>query len=105
MKLKQFFVLGSWLLVPRSSFVVRSLLLILGCSFVIQATAAGEEQGTKNKEPGTEVFRPEAGKFPPLEKAYSYRGELVFVDHVNRRGSLRVQSAGTLFRNPPQPFA
>ncbi len=35
-------------------------------------------------------FRPEPGKFPPIEKAKSYRGELVFVDHVNRRGSLRL---------------
>ncbi|MES2570430.1 MAG: hypothetical protein V4710_10305 [Verrucomicrobiota bacterium] len=53
-----------------------------------------------------EPFRPETGKFPPLEKAHSYRGELVFVDHVNRRGSVRVQGAGgTYFRNPPQPFA
>ncbi len=52
-----------------------------------------------------EPFRPEVGKFPPLEKAHSYRGELVFVDHANRRGSLRVQGAGTYFRNAPQPFA
>ena len=52
-----------------------------------------------------EPFRPEAGKFPPLEKALSYRGELVFVDHANRRGSLRVQGAGTYFRNAPHPFA
>ena len=52
-----------------------------------------------------EPFRPEAGKFPPLEKAHSYRGELVFVDHANRRGSLRVQGAGTYFRNAPHPFA
>ncbi len=52
-----------------------------------------------------EPFRPEAGKFPPLEKAYSYRGELVFVDHANRHGSIRVQGAGTYFRNPPHPFA
>ena len=29
-----------------------------------------------------EPFRPETGKFPPLEKAHSYRGELVFVDHA-----------------------
>src|SRR3954447_21717991 len=50
-------------------------------------------------------FRPETGKFPPLEKAHSYRGELVFVDHVNRRGSIRVQGAGTYFRNAPHPFA
>jgi len=50
-------------------------------------------------------FRPEAGKFPPLEKAHSYRGELVFVDHANRRGSMRVEGAGTYFRNAPHPFA
>jgi len=49
-------------------------------------------------------FRPEAGKFPPLDKAHSYRGELVFVDHANRRGSIRVQGAGTYFRNAPHPF-
>jgi len=52
-----------------------------------------------------EPFRPEAGKFPPSEKAHSYRGELVFVDHANRRGSIRVQGAGTYFRNAPHPFA
>lgn len=50
-------------------------------------------------------FRPESGKFPPVERAHSYRGELVFVDHANRRGSLRVQGAGTYFRNAPHPFA
>lgn len=37
-----------------------------------------------------ESFRPETGKFPPLTEAKSYRGELVFVDHINRRGSLRL---------------
>jgi hypothetical protein len=53
-----------------------------------------------------EVFRPETGKFPPVEKALSYRGELVFVDHVNRRGSVRVPGeGGTYFRNAPSPFA
>lgn len=52
-----------------------------------------------------EPFRPEPGKFPPLEKSLSYRGELVFVDHANRRGSLRVQGAGQYFRNAPHPFA
>ena len=52
-----------------------------------------------------EPFRPEAGKFPPLEKARSYRGELVFVDHANRRGSIRVQGPGVFRRNAPQPFA
>jgi hypothetical protein len=52
-----------------------------------------------------EPFRPEPGKFPPLEKAASYRGELAFVDHANRRGSIRVQGPGMFFRNSPQPFA
>ncbi len=52
-----------------------------------------------------EPFRPQAGKFPPFEKAHSYRGVLAFVDHSNRRGSLRVQTTGEFFRNPPHPFA
>ncbi|MFN8049600.1 MAG: hypothetical protein U0P48_13660 [Ancrocorticia sp.] len=52
-----------------------------------------------------EPFRPEAGKFPPLEKAHSYRGELTFVDHANRRGSVRVQGSGMFFRTDPHPFA
>lgn len=41
-----------------------------------------------------EPFRPEPGRFPPIEEAKSYRGELVFVDHVNRRGSLRLHVDG-----------
>lgn len=52
-----------------------------------------------------EPFRPITGQFPPLEKAHSCRGELVFVDHANRRGSLRVQGSGMFFRNDPHPFA
>ena len=52
-----------------------------------------------------EPFRPESGKFPPLEKAHSYRGELVFVDHVNRRGSIRVEGTGKFRMNDPHPFA
>ena len=69
--------------------------LYLGVSLVTNAVIAADEP-----------FRPEAGKFPPLEKAHAYRGELVFVDHANRRGSLRVQGAGgTYFRNAPHPFA
>jgi hypothetical protein len=116
------FVLSEGFFVPRALFFVprcslplnllrvwaRSCLLVLGCAFVVHADAANEEPSTKNQEPGTgaaEPFRPEAGKFPPLEKAHSYRGELVFVDHANRRGSLRVQSKGYFYRNPPHPFA
>lgn len=41
-----------------------------------------------------EPFRPTPGQFPPPEEAKAYRGELVFVDHVNRRGSLRLHVDG-----------
>ncbi|SKA96934.1 hypothetical protein SAMN02745166_02499 [Prosthecobacter debontii] len=85
--------------------LIRSLLLVLVGVLVGQVHAANEEPKAKSQAPEVEPFRPEAGKFPPLEKAYSYRGELVFVDHANRRGSLRVQGAGTYFRNAPHPFA
>lgn len=74
----------------RISLAFYSLFLVLGSS----AANAAEEP-----------FRPEAGKFPALEKAHSYRGELVFVDHANRRGSIRVQGSGMFFRNDPHPFA
>ncbi|WP_395716288.1 hypothetical protein [Prosthecobacter sp.] len=40
-----------------------------------------------------------------MDKAHTYRGELVFVDHANRRGSIRVQGSGMFFRNDPHPFA
>ena len=50
-------------------------------------------------------FRPEAGKFPSLAQAHGFRGELTFVDHANRRGSLRIQAEGMYFRNAPHPFA
>lgn len=69
------------------------LLTALACVLATAAPAADEP------------FRPEAGKFPPLEKAHTYRGELVFVDHANRRGSLRVQGNGVFRRNDPHPFA
>jgi hypothetical protein len=94
-------------LVPRSWFLVGFVMLV--CSFLGRSAVFSEEPSTKNQEQKTgvaEPFRPETGKFPPLEMALSYRGELVFVDHANRRGSLRVQGeGGTYFRNAPQPFA
>jgi hypothetical protein len=79
----------------KTSFAMTHALstLCLSISLLVSAVAADEP------------FRPEAGKFPPLEKAHSYRGELVFVDHANRRGSLRVQGANDLFRGDPRPFA
>lgn len=50
-------------------------------------------------------FRPEPGKFPPLEEAKAYRGELVFVDHVNRRGSLRLHVDGHFHEGRLHHFA
>ena len=94
-----FFVPGLTHLFPRSWFPVLVSVLLMG------ATASSEEPKAKKQEPEAEVFRPEVGKFPPLEKAHSYRGEIVFVDHATRRGSIRVQGAGTYFRNAPHPFA
>lgn len=52
-----------------------------------------------------EAFRPVPGVFAPMKKAHIYRGELVFVDHANRRGSIRVEGSGMFFRNSPHPFA
>jgi hypothetical protein len=97
--MNKFLVLGAW-------FFVFRLRLGVGCLFVaLVATAFSQEPGTNNQEPSMTNFRPEAGKFPALEQAHSYRGELVFVDHANRRGSLRVQGSGMFFRNDPHPFA
>src|SRR6187402_2622869 len=60
---------------------------------------------TNSAPAADEPFRPAAGTFPPLEKSHAYRGVLAFVDHTNRRGSLRVETTGEFFRNPPHPFA
>jgi hypothetical protein len=76
--------------VTRALFTLASSLLALGWCWANAAEAP---------------FRPEPGKFPPLEKAHSYRGELVFVDHANRRGSIRVQSESAFRFNAPSPFA
>ena len=81
--------------------MTRLRLPIMVAILSLLATAASAQEKTAQEKP----FRPEAGKFPPLEKALAYRGELVFVDHANRRGSLRVQAAGEYFRNAPHPFA
>lgn len=52
-----------------------------------------------------EPFRPEPGKFPPADKAKSYTGELTFVDHANRRGSLRIPGNAAFFEQAATPFA
>ena len=77
---------------------LAKLLPVFFCTLIVHATAIGEEFET-------EIFRPEQGKFPPIEKAHAYRGELIFVDHANRRGSIRVEGTGKFYRNDPHPFA
>ena len=52
-----------------------------------------------------EPFRHKVGEFPPLEKAHSYVGELTFVDHANRRGSIRIDGNGRFRFAAPSPFA
>lgn len=52
-----------------------------------------------------EPFRPQPGEFPPIEKAKALRGELVFVDHVNRRGSLRLHVDGHYHEGKLHHFA
>jgi hypothetical protein len=91
--------MGSWFFVLRSS-----LLWVLVLSY-LETNAVCEEPRTKNDEQATSVFRPKPGEFPPLDKAYTYRGELTFVDHVNRRGSLRIQGNGKFRFTGPSPFA
>lgn len=73
--------------------MTRFLVLAAAC-LVLGSTFAADEP-----------YRPQPGKFPAAEKARTYRGVLVFVDHANRRGSLRVPTTGEFFRNPPHPFA
>lgn len=78
-----------------------SLLLVAVC-FLVHVKAVGEQPATGSKE--SEVYRPTNGKFPAVEKAHSYRGELVFVDHANRRGSIRIQGNGKFRFTSPHPF-
>ncbi len=73
----------------------------LTCTVVYLGGVLGGDVVMMAEEP----FRPDVGKFPPLNRAHAYRGELVFVDHANRRGSIRVQGTGMFFRNDPHPFA
>jgi hypothetical protein len=89
----------------RSSFFVRcSSFVVLGL-LGVSAHAADEARGTKNQEQASAPFRPEAGKFPPAEQAKAYDGQLIFVDHANRRGSLRVTGGELMHSTAPQPFA
>ena len=96
----RFLVLCSLFVVRRSSLLVLCSSLMAACAF-----AADKAPGTKNQERAAEVYRPVAGKFPLLEQAKAYDGQLAFVDHANRRGSLRVTGGELMHRTPPVPFA
>lgn len=87
-----------------SIWCVIGLLLAL-VLFVEVKSALGNDEASSSEASKETLFRPKPGEFPPVEKAHSYRGELVFVDHANRRGSIRVQGSGMFFRNDPHPFA
>lgn len=52
-----------------------------------------------------EPYRPELGSFANIEKAKLLRGELVFVDHINRRGSLRLSVDEHYQEGPLHHFA
>ena len=71
---------------PRRSKLIRRIVIF----WILVLNSAGHPANLR----ADESFRPEPGEFPPAEAAKSYRGELVFVDHVNRRGSLRLQVDG-----------
>ena len=87
------------LVMPLVSVTLHSLVLRAGMGiFVCLMLLAGELRAQ-------ESFRPEPGKFPPPEEARSYRGELVFVDHVNRRGSLRLHVDGHFHEGRLHHFA
>ncbi len=75
------------------------------CAFMMAEEPKSKSKSDTTASQSSDVYRPEPGKFPLLDKAHAYRGELVFVDHANRRGSLRIEGAGTYFRNAPHPFA
>lgn len=97
--------IGSLQLTAFSSLFIVKLLVLSATGLLLLAPAEIRSQEQPKAEQAEEIFRPQTGSFPPLEKAHKYRGELVFVDHPNRRGSIRVQGSGMFFRNDPHPFA
>ncbi len=79
----------------RSTTPSRRWLVALCMGLALLITAANAAQ----------PFRPEPGKFPPADKAKSYTGELTFVDHANRRGSLRIRGKAAFYEQTATPFA
>ena len=52
-----------------------------------------------------EPYRPDANQFPLADQAKSYEGQIVFVDHVNRRGSIRFKGGELFHSTAPKAFA
>ncbi len=65
---------------------VRTLFAAVVCVHALAAYVTGSE------EPADYV--PQTGKFPPPNCGHYFAGELVSVDHVNRRGALRLIGDG-----------
>ncbi len=62
--------------------------------------------GIASAQPAAE-FVPKPGVFPPAEAGHYYAGELVSIDHVNRRGAIRLDGTGEEDRyqaSPPHHF-
>ena len=75
--------------------VLFQTLVIAGCFNAAMAMAADD-------------YVPQPGQFPPADAGAVYSGELISVDHVNRRGALRLAGDGVDDRYhwaPPFKFA
>jgi hypothetical protein len=64
--------------------ILRPVLLLL----IVHLWCAGADK------PAPAGFVPKAGEFPPPGTGVYYAGELVSVDHVNRRGAIRLDGDG-----------
>lgn len=64
--------------------------LLTGLLMAMLPSVPGQFMPGQSIMAADEPYRPTAGGFPAAEYGKPLRGELVFVDHVNRRGSLRL---------------
>lgn len=67
--------------------MTRYLLLFLFAASVLLSTPAPAQE--------SQGYVPQPGKFPPPSTGTYLAGELAFVDHVNRRGGLRLDGDGS----------
>ena len=81
-------------MMPKSP-ILSSVLWLFGLVACVAQLVSAEEA----------PFRPTPGQLPPLAESKALRGELVFVDHVNRRGSLRLHIDGHFHEGRLHHFA